>query len=124
MKEVTRNIIDRIVSAEVEGESKISQLWACAMIRYRDPVGDYAWQKMRSLDLPASSWVSAIAFLTGYSSPGPGVDYRRLVPELQDANPETTACGICGGKMIFVPDKKMYIHVRSGSFRCNPFAVK
>lgn len=70
-------------NVRLSGEAKISRLFAIAMIDYRGPVGDAAWEALRSLDLPAREWVSSLAFLTGAASANPNQEaWSRMVPEL------------------------------------------
>jgi hypothetical protein len=58
---------------------KIIRLYALAMLNYRQPTGDRAWDHIRQLTDPETT--SALAYLTGAASMGDG-DWSHLVPEL------------------------------------------
>lgn len=59
---------ERVRSGPASLESKITKLWALAMLDYRGPAGDFAWQQMR--EIAGDAQVSAISFLTGFSTGG------------------------------------------------------
>ena len=73
MKKPTRKMVD--LAAE---QGSITALWALAMLDYRGKVGDYAWDRMREMNHQPSTWVQAIAFLTGYAASGAGMKPDRL----------------------------------------------
>jgi hypothetical protein len=59
------DIVDEIESASYSKALKIERLWAVAMLNYRQPLGDKAWDLMRKLT--DADITEAIAFLTGFS---------------------------------------------------------
>ncbi len=74
----------KIEAAPYDLTGKITRLYGVAMLDYRGPAGDLAWQAMRRL--AGDQQTSAIAFLTGFCSAGatPGTaELIRLVPELK-----------------------------------------
>ena len=58
-----------IMDDNIPRELKIVRLWALAMLNYRQEAGDLAWDAMRKLTDP--DVVTAIAFLTGYTTSKP-----------------------------------------------------
>lgn len=62
------DIVDKIMAKDIDLASKIIQLWAAAMLNYRQPLGDKAWDGITKLTKPGVS--TAISFLTGFCSGG------------------------------------------------------
>lgn len=79
--------VDQIAMGPMDIETKLIRLWAIAMIDYRGPAGDRAWDAMRKVG--GVGQTSAIAFLTGWAAAG-GAEARKddrlleLVPELRE----------------------------------------
>lgn len=61
-----QTIVDEIESAAYPKITKITRLWAVAMLNYRQPLGNKAWDAMRRLT--DADTTSAISFLTGFAS--------------------------------------------------------
>lgn len=68
---------------------KVVRLWAIAMLDYRGPAGDLAWQKIN--DLVGIEAAQSIAFLTGFNAGAVPTEsqLRSLVPQLEDGKPYT-----------------------------------
>jgi hypothetical protein len=83
----TSEIVERICSTRITGSQKLVRLFAVAMIDYRGPVGDLAWEKIR--EVTGEDYASALAFISGFvmgaTKEMPNAErWRELVPELQD----------------------------------------
>jgi len=75
---VEADIIDKIMQTQLPLDTKIVKLFAVAMLNYRQPLGDKAWNAMRNLTNPEVT--SAISFLAGFSTGGLKVeDLKRLL---------------------------------------------
>jgi hypothetical protein len=59
------DIVDQVRTATLPRVLKIERLWAIAMLNYRQPLGDKAWDLMR--ELTDSDVTQAIAYLTGFA---------------------------------------------------------
>ena len=71
-------------SDKLNVSTKIVRLYSLAMLNYRQPVGDRAWDCIRDLTDP--EYTTALAFLTGACmSGGAGSSWEKLVPEIQTA---------------------------------------
>ena len=78
-------IVEQIESSNVDLGTKIVQLAAVAMVEYRKPPGESAWEAMRRL--AGRDYVNALAFLMGFCAGQPTDErWKALLPK-----PKTTA---------------------------------
>jgi len=79
------DIVDSIKTKNYDKSTKIIRLWAVAMLNYRQPTGDNAWDAIRGLT--DNDTCTALSFLTGFCSGGGSFDAEKLdglVPELKE----------------------------------------
>ena len=78
------DIVEKIVDKKVISQStKIIQLWAVAMVNYRQPLGDKAWAAMKNLT--NSDVTNAISYLTGFCL---GASPTKLDERIKELLPE------------------------------------